>query len=113
MKSHITTEPAGVRVQVIYKGEVIADSREAIAMREGDYPVVYYLPRKDVRMDRLEKTTHSTYCPHKGQASYFSLAGGPENVVWSYEQPFDQVKVIQERVAFYPNKVDSIRTLEA
>jgi uncharacterized protein (DUF427 family) len=104
----ITTEPAGVRVQVIFNGEVIADTRDAIALKEGNYPVVYYLPREDVKMDRLVRTSHSTYCPFKGHASYYSLGNGPENAVWSYEQPYEQVALIRERLAFYPDKVDSI-----
>ena len=106
----ITTTPAGVRVHVTVKGEVIADTREALAMKEGDYPVVYYVPRKDVRMDRLLRTSHTTYCPFKGHASYYSLVNGPENAVWSYEQPYDEVSAIREHLAFYPSKVDSIAT---
>ncbi len=104
----ITTDPATLRVRVTVGGQVIADTREAIAMKEGDYPVVYYVPRKDVKMDRLVRTAHTTYCPFKGHASYYSLAGGPENAVWSYEQPYDEVAVIKDRLAFYPSKVDSI-----
>lgn len=104
----IATKPAGLRVRVTFKGEVIADTREAIALKEGDYPVVYYVPRKDVKMDRLVRSEHRTYCPFKGHASYFSLADGPENSVWSYEQPYDGVAVIKELLAFYPDKVDSI-----
>jgi uncharacterized protein (DUF427 family) len=104
----ISTAPAKSHVQVIYKGEVIADTRDAVAMKEGSYPVVYYVPRKDVKMDRLVRTSHSTYCPFKGNASYFSLADGPDNAVWSYEQPYDEVAVIKGMLAFYPDKVDSI-----
>ena len=104
----IKTDPATQRVRVTVGGQVIADTREAIAMKEGDYPVVYYVPRKDVKMDRLVRTAHTTYCPFKGHASYYSLAGGPENAVWTYEQPFDEVAVIKDLLAFYPNKVDSI-----
>jgi uncharacterized protein (DUF427 family) len=104
----ITTRPAGVRVQVSVKGEVIADTRDALELREASYPVVYYVPRKDVKMERLARTAHTTYCPFKGNASYFSLAGGPENAVWSYEQPYDEVSVIKDHLAFYPDKVDAI-----
>jgi uncharacterized protein (DUF427 family) len=104
----ISTVPANSHIQVIYKGEVIADTRDAVAMKEGSYPVVYYVPRKDVKMDRLVRTNHSTYCPFKGHASYFSLANGPDNAVWSYEQPYDEVAAIRELLAFYPDKVDSI-----
>jgi uncharacterized protein (DUF427 family) len=104
----ITTNAATSRVQVVFRGEVIADTRGAVALKEAGYPVVYYLPRKDVKMDRLLRTDHTTYCPFKGHASYFSLAGGPQNAVWSYEQPYDEVAVIKGLLAFYPDKVDSI-----
>jgi uncharacterized protein (DUF427 family) len=104
----ITTRPAGVRVRVLLRGEVIADTRDAIELRESTYPPVYYLPRKDVRMHRLVRSAHQTYCPFKGQASYFSVVDGPADAVWSYEQPYDEVAVITERLAFYPDKVDSI-----
>jgi len=100
--------PAGTRVRVTLKGEILADSRDAVALKEGDYPVVYYFPRKDVKMDRLERTEHGSYCPYKGQASYFSVKDGPENAIWTYENPYDDMLAIKERLAFYPNKVDSI-----
>jgi uncharacterized protein (DUF427 family) len=105
----IVLSPAGARVQVVFKGEVIADTRDALAMKEGDYPVVYYFPRQDVKMQRLERSAHSTHCPFKGDASYFSLKGGPQDTVWSYERPFDEMAAIKERLAFYPDKVDAIR----
>ena len=104
----IITYPANARVQVYFRGEVVADSRDAVALKEASYPVVYYLPRSDVRMDRLVRSTHSTYCPFKGHAAYFSLADGPENAVWSYERPYEEVAVIRELLAFYPDKVGSI-----
>jgi uncharacterized protein (DUF427 family) len=110
----ITTRPAGVRVLVKYNGEVIADTRDAIAMEESKSsssvlaPVVYYIPRKDVKMERLVRTSHTTHCPFKGDASYYSLKNGPENAVWSYEQPYDEMTAIQGLLAFYPDKVDSI-----
>ena len=104
----IITYPANARVQVYFRGEVVADSRDAVALKEASYPVVYYLPRSDVRMDRLVRSTHSKYCPFKGHAAYFSLADGAENAVWSYERPHDEVAVIRELLAFYPDKVGSI-----
>jgi len=104
----ITTRPAGVRVRVTYRGEVIADTRDAVELKEGGYPPVYYIPRKDVMMQRLQRTTHRTHCPFKGDASYFSLLDGPANAVWSYEQPYDEMKEIKNLLAFYPDKVDSI-----
>jgi uncharacterized protein (DUF427 family) len=109
----IAITPAAVRVRVTYKGEVIADTTDAIEMQEtvaGSTvaPIVYYIPRRDVKMERLVRSTHQTYCPFKGHASYFSLIGGPENAVWSYEQPYDEMTAIKERLAFYPDRVDSI-----
>jgi len=102
----IDTKPAGVRVQVKFKGELIADSRNALAMKEGDYPVVYYVPRADVKMERLARTSHRTHCPFKGDASYYSIANGPENAVWSYEQPYDEMTPIEGLLAFYPDKLE-------
>jgi len=112
-KHRISTKPAGVRVQVKFNGDVIADTRDAIALEESMSgstvaPVVYYIPRKDVQMDRLARTSHQTHCPFKGQASYYSLANGPENAVWTYEQPYDEMTAIKELLAFYPDKVDAI-----
>ncbi len=109
--ARLVTKPAGGRVRVTFSGEVIADSRDAVRLDEGSYPTVYYLPRKDVRMERLVRTTHSTYCPFKGHASYYTLSSGgrtAENAVWSYETPYDEMSVIKELLAFYPDKVDSI-----
>src|SRR6267143_591224 len=103
---HIKTGPAGKTVRVTVKGELIAESRDAIALEEGAYPVVYYFPRRDVKMDRLDRSSHKTHCPFKGDASYFSLKGGPQNAVWSYEAPFDDMLVIKDLLAFYPDKVD-------
>ena len=112
----ITTKPAGLRVQIRFKGEVIADTRDAVQVEEpmaGSTvsPIVYYVPRKDVKMDRLVRTSHHTYCPFKGSASYYSLTQGPENAVWTYEQPYDEMFAIKDLLAFYPDKVDSIAVL--
>ncbi|MDH4093740.1 MAG: DUF427 domain-containing protein [Betaproteobacteria bacterium] len=107
-RSHIATRPAGRRVRVTLGGEVLAESREAVELLEGGHAPVYYLPRKDVRMGRLIASPHTTYCPYKGTASYFSVAGGPENAAWSYEQPYDEMQDIRALLAFYPRKVDAI-----
>jgi len=100
----ITTVRSPRRVQVRVGDEVIADTRNAVEMKEGDYPVVYYIPRDDVKMERLERSSHHTYCPFKGDASYYSFVGGPENAVWSYEQPYDEMTAIRGLLAFYPDK---------
>ncbi len=110
---HITTRPAGVHVQVRFGGETIADTRDAVRLEETFVghvvaPVVYYIPRKDVRMERLVRTSHHTHCPFKGEASYYSLKDGPENAVWTYEQPYDEMLAIKEYLAFYPDKVETV-----
>lgn len=112
----ITTKPAGVRVQVMFKGEILADTIDAIQMQEAMEgstvaPVVYYIPRKDVKMHRLVRTTHQSYCPFKGHAAYYSLKDGPENAAWTYEKPYEEMSVLRELLAFYPEKVDSIKTM--
>lgn len=106
-----------MRLKVTFKGDVIADTRDAIELDEAMEgstvaPVVYYFPRKDVKMERLVRSSHHTYCPFKGEASYYSLADGPENAVWTYEQPYDEMSSIKERLAFYPDKVDAIEVVE-
>ena len=99
--------PANVQVRV--NGETIADTANAIAVYESGYPVVYYIPRADVRMDRLVRTPHHTRCPFKGEASYFNIIpNGAENGVWTYEQPYDEVLQIKDHLAFYVTKVDAI-----
>ncbi|MDT3706535.1 MAG: DUF427 domain-containing protein [Thiobacillus sp.] len=109
----IAARPAGVHIQVRFKGEVIADTQDAIQLEETPEgsvvaPVVYYIPRKDVRMERLACTGHQTYCPFKGQASYYSLKDGPENAVWTYEQPYDEMLAIRKHLAFYPDQVEIV-----
>jgi len=106
---------SSAHVRVTFKGEAIADTQEAVELHEsvGEgkktvAPVVYYIPRKDVKMDRLERTTHSTHCPFKGDASYFSFKGGPANAVWSYERPYDEMAAIKDHLAFYPDEIDAI-----
>ena len=106
-RHRIATAPAGVRVRIVFNGELVADSREAILLEEAGHAPVYYLPRKDVKMERVIRTSHTTYCPHKGHATYYSLSNGrtARNAVWSYEQPYDSVAAIGSLLAFYPEHV--------
>ena len=108
----ITIEPNPNRVIVRLDGEIIADSTRALVMRAPGTPDQQYIPREDVDMTRLSRTTHATHCPYKGDASYFSLEAGRriENAVWSYEDPYDEVGCIKDRLAFYADRVDSIVT---
>jgi uncharacterized protein (DUF427 family) len=104
----ITTAPNPKRVRVSVGGEVIAETTRALTLKEASYPAVQYIPREDGDASKLQRTDHSTYCPYKGDASYFSIvAGGKtlENAIWTYETPYDSVKEITGHLAFYPNKV--------
>ena len=92
-------------------GRVIADTRAALTLREATYPPVQYVPRKDVDMSLLERTSHATYCPYKGDCAYYSIPLGGErsvNAVWTYEAPYESVEQIKDHLAFYPSRVDSI-----
>jgi uncharacterized protein (DUF427 family) len=107
----ITIEPNPARVVVKLGGKVIADTREALTLREAAYPAVLYIPRKDTDMTLLERTEHATYCPYKGDCSYFSIPSGGErsvNSVWTYEHPYTAVAEIKDHLAFYPDRVDAI-----
>lgn len=109
----ITIEHNPARITVSVGGRVVADTRDALTLREASYPPVQYIPRKDVDMSLLERTQHSSYCPYKGDASYYSIANGGArsvNAVWTYEAAFPAVAAINEYVAFYPDRVDKIET---
>jgi uncharacterized protein (DUF427 family) len=102
----ITIAPNPKRVVVIYQGEVVADTRAALTLREASYPPVQYLPRSDVRMDLLARSDYATYCPYKGDCAYYSLPGEVgRNAVWTYEAPYPAVAEIAGRLAFYPDRV--------
>ena len=110
----ITRNPG--RVVVTFGGKTIADTRNALTLREAAYPPVQYIPRADVDMSVFLRTQTSTYCPYKGDASYFSAKAGGKAVMdaaWSYEQPFEAVEAIRDHLAFYPERVDSIELSEA
>ncbi len=107
----ITISPGDTRVRVRFGGKIVADTIEALVLREANYPPVYYVPRGDADMDLLEATGHATHCPYKGDASYFTISAGgrrADNAVWSYEQPYPAVAGIKGYLAFYPDRVDAI-----
>jgi uncharacterized protein (DUF427 family) len=107
----ITIERNLKRVVVSIGSTVLADSRDALILREAGYPAVQYIPSKDVDMTLLERTAHATYCPYKGDCAYFSIPSGGEraiNAVWTYEAPYDAVAAIRNCLAFYPERVDAI-----
>ena len=99
------------RVQVLFQGHLIADTRGALALKEASYPVVQYIPRADAETEVLSRTERSTHCPYKGDASYFSVPAGGErstDAIWTYEAPFEAVAEIYSHLAFYPDRVDAI-----
>ena len=107
----ISIERNPARVVVSVAGHVVADTRNALTLREADYSPVQYIPREDVDLSQLERTDYATYCPYKGDCSYYSVpAGGKKSVngVWTYEDPYPAVAQIREHVAFYPERVDEI-----
>jgi uncharacterized protein (DUF427 family) len=103
----ITVTKNPKRVVVTAGGTVIADTRDALTLREANYPPVQYIPRADTTIAAFERTNHSTYCPYKGDASYFSIPGidRGENAIWSYEAPYEAVAAIRNHLAFYPDRV--------
>jgi uncharacterized protein (DUF427 family) len=99
------------RMVVKVAGRTVVDTRAALLLKEASYPAVYYVPRKDADMMLLKKTEHATYCPYKGECSYYSISAGGErsvNAVWTYETPYAAVSEIKEYLAFYPDRVDTI-----
>jgi uncharacterized protein (DUF427 family) len=107
----ITIEANASRVLVRVGGKIVAYTTNAISLREASYPPVQYIPRRDVNMAELTRSEHTTYCPYKGDASYYSIPAGGDrslNAVWTYETPFEAMARIKDYVAFYPDRVDEI-----
>ncbi|GAA4336233.1 DUF427 domain-containing protein [Pigmentiphaga soli] len=107
----ITVTPNTAHIVVRAGGRTVADTRRALTLREASYTPVQYIPREDVDMTLLERTSHTTHCPYKGDCSYYSIPVGGEravNAVWSYESPHAAVAQIAGHLAFYPDRVDSI-----
>jgi uncharacterized protein (DUF427 family) len=112
----IAIEPNPARLVVTLAGRTVADTRAALTLREAAYPAVHYIPRADIDMSLLERTGHSTYCPYKGDCSYYSIPVGGDrsvNAVWTYEAPFAAVTAIKDYLAFYPDRVDAIEDMPA
>ena len=108
----ITIEPNPSRVVVVAGGRIVADSNQALTLREAKYLAVQYIPRKDVYMSLLQRTDHATYCPYKGDCAYYSIPSGGDrstNAVWTYEAPYAAVAEIKDHLAFYPQRIDEIK----
>lgn len=105
----ITIAPAPARVTVAAGGTPVAETDAALALQEAAYPTVYYIPLADVRAEVLRPSDHATYCPYKGDASYYSIAtaeGELTDAVWFYSEPYPAVAAIAGHVAFYADRVD-------
>jgi uncharacterized protein (DUF427 family) len=109
----IEIDEAGIGVKVSRGSTLVAETKRGLHLREGSYPAVVYVPREDVRMDRLERSDHTTHCPFKGDATYYDLnndlnADDPRTrqIAWSYEDPFDQMLAIRGYLAFYSDRVE-------
>ncbi|WP_326548852.1 DUF427 domain-containing protein [Mycolicibacterium sp. ND9-15] len=106
----ITIEPTGRHVTVRVDGETVADTDDAVTLQESSYPTVQYIPLYDVKAERLRPSGTTTYCPFKGDASYYHVvteAGATvDDAVWTYERPYPAVAPIAGHVAFYPDKAD-------
>ena len=110
----ITLSPVDGTVSVTLAGKIVAESMRALRLEENGYPPVYYLPRNDADMSLLVRTQHYTYCPYKGDCTYYSIPIGgskSEYAVWTYERPYEAVASIKEHLAFYPSRVDAIEVI--
>jgi uncharacterized protein (DUF427 family) len=110
----ITISQVEGRVRVMVADRVIAESSDTLLLEEKGYPPVYYLPRRDADMSLLVRTTHYTYCPYKGDCTYYSIPIGgtkSEFAVWTYEEPYEAVSRIKDYLAFYPSRVDAVEVL--
>jgi uncharacterized protein (DUF427 family) len=110
----ITISPTEGKIRVTVAERIVAESTRALRLEEKGYPPIYYLPRNDADMSLLVRTSHYTYCPYKGDCSYYSIPIGgsrSENAVWTYERPHEAVAGINEYLAFYPTRVDAIEVI--
>lgn len=107
----ITVTRSGKHVRVTFAGRVIADTKNALTLKEANYRPALYVPRADTDMSVLAPSDHHTHCPYKGDASYFTInvnGSSAKNAVWSYEEPYPAMAEIKEYLAFYPDRVDKI-----
>ena len=99
----ITVEPTGKHVTVRINGEVVAETDDALTLQESTYPAVQYIPSRDVVSSVLRKSDTQTYCPFKGDASYYDVVTGGgvtvEDAIWTYEEPYPAVAPIAGHVA--------------
>jgi uncharacterized protein (DUF427 family) len=108
----VREQPVGIWMKVEVNGELVADSIDVVRVVEDENPVRYYFPRSDVSMSRLERSDTTSQCPYKGQAHYYALRAGGHtmpDVVWTYEDPYDEHRRLEGRIAFWEEKIPGIR----
>ena len=106
----ITIRPFAGDVTVTANGRTIAATRKALSLAEHTYPPVLYIPLADIDFTALSPTETSTYCPFKGNASYWSVREGAADAMWAYRQPYDEMLAIKDHGAFYPDRVTIEKT---
>ena len=107
----ITIEPTAGRVVVTVGGRTIVDTQSALTLHEATYPAVQYIPRSDVDWSFLSRTETASYCPYKGDATYFSIIVDGErhpDAIWTYEDAYPAVAKIKSHLAFSRDRVASI-----
>ncbi|MEM6385272.1 MAG: DUF427 domain-containing protein [Pseudomonadota bacterium] len=114
MADHIRITPAEGTWTVRAGGAVLGESADALELSEGDYPSVIYFPRSDIAMEFLDVSDKSTHCPHKGDASYFSIVTKStvlKDAAWSYEAPKEGVAAIKDHLAFYASETVTVEQI--
>ena len=112
----ITVYPTQGRVTVRWNGQIIADTTRALTLEEAGFPTMQYIPTEDVEAAVLEPSPHVTYCPYKGDATYFTLKAPGQrtlNAAWTYKEPFETFASIAGYQPFYPDRVQQISVVKA
>jgi uncharacterized protein (DUF427 family) len=105
----ITVEPTNARVVVRVGGRVLAETDKALTLREASYPAAQYVPLAEIDQTAIRSTETHTYCPYKGEASYYTITsadGELVDAIWTYPEPYDAVTDIAGHAAFYPDRVE-------
>jgi uncharacterized protein (DUF427 family) len=110
--------PETRRVRVTFAGQIVADTTNAVRCEETGHEPVHYIPEQDMRLELMRPTDHKTYCPFKGDCSYWTIEvekGGDQqrsdNAVWGYRAPYDEAKGLAGHYAFYKSRVDAVEVI--
>lgn len=109
--ANITISKAEKQLKVLLDGELILQSANALALKEGSYPVRYYFPRADIGAELLSASDHTSHCPYKGDASYHHLKGAnamAQNAVWYYPDPCPLVEQVQDHLSFWGDRIEIV-----